>query len=201
MKNYNIYFIYITLFLIISSLITQNIDNTYNKILVFWMIFGVLIAIFEIVLFTKHKYICDDSKIKKENEYWTSNTPLKNTMDYKFWGDAWKEYSVHCDPQYGQRRNIVHWVELIHSLTAFLYIPIIYHFITNTTTNITAVLMIIITTSHITGTILYLVNLYYYLKNKNIEKTYKFWIYLSLNFFWIFMPLLILIKGIDMAIC
>jgi hypothetical protein len=163
------------------------------------MIFCILIGILEIVLFFTSKYIALLPTNSNTN-YWVRDIAPKKLFHSNFWSHVWKEYGDYCDNRYIKKINFVHWLELSHALTSFIYIYIIYKFVTtkNIETNLViGSLMVAISVIHITGTFVYFSSFYKYLKNNPIKKGNKFWLYLALNLLWVFMPCLILVKGVQ----
>ena len=201
MKNYNIIIIYLITYFFISLILTSNIQSIFDKIVVFWLIFDILIGIFETLLFFNYQYIVYQSKTKKEDDIINKNIPFKESFNYKYWLELWKEYGINCDERYNKEKNLVHWIELLHAITSIPFIYFVYKYIYNKIfLKIDGILMIIISSIHIFGTIIYLISLYYnYEKNeKNLSK--KFYIYKSTNYFWLIIPLFILVKGILIVI-
>ncbi len=201
MKNYNIIIIYLITYFFISLILTSNIQSIFDKIVVFWLIFDILIGIFETLLFFNYQYIVYQSKTKKEDDIINKDIPFKESFNYKYWLELWKEYGINCDERYNKEKNLVHWIELLHAITSIPFIYFVYKYIYNKIfLKIDGILMIIISSIHIFGTIIYLISLYYnYEKNeKNLSK--KFYIYKSTNYFWLIIPLFILVKGILIVI-
>ena len=161
------------------------------------MIFCIFIAMLEMVLFFSSKYIYH-LPTNKKTDYWLRDITPNKIFHSNFWSQAWKEYGDNCDTRYIKNKNIVHWIEIIHALTSLIYIYIIYKFIAKKNINknlVIGILMVSISSVHIIGTLIYLSTFYKYFKNNPVKKTIKFWSYLSLNFLWVLMPILILIKG------
>ena len=201
MKNYNIIIIYLITYFFISLILTSNIQSIFDKIVVFWLIFDILIGIFETLLFFNYQYIVYQSKTKKEDDIINKDIPFKESFNYKYWLELWKEYGINCDERYNKEKNLVHWIELLHAITSIPFIYFVYKYIYNKIfLKIDGILMIIISSIHIFGTIIYLISLYYnYEKNeKNLSK--KFYIYKSTNYLWLIIPLFILVKGILIVI-
>ena len=167
MKNYKILFIYLSFFVIISYLLSKNINSIFDKIIFFWLIFDILIGIFEVLLFFKYEYIVK-SKKKECNDIMNKDIPFRKTFNNEYWLKWWEEYGLNCDFRYNSDRNLVHWIELIHAVTSIPFIYFIYKYIRKIMfTKVDGILMIIISTIHIFGTIIYLISLYYTVeKNK-----------------------------------
>tara|TARA_Y100000991_G_C21951413_1_gene339979 strand:+ start:429 stop:1037 length:609 start_codon:yes stop_codon:yes gene_type:complete len=201
MKNYNILIIYLLIILIISFLLSINIQNVFDKIIFFWLIFDILIGIFEGLLFFKYDYIIFESKTEIQDNIITKDIPFKDSFNYHYWLELWKEYGLNCDPRYNEDKNLVHWIEIIHAVTSIPFIYFVYKYITNKFfTKVDGILMIIVSTIHIFGTIIYLLSLYYNIeKNKRIKLTNKYYIYKSSNYFWLLIPILLLVKGINIV--
>ena len=197
MKNYNIILIYLITYFFISLILTSNIQSIFDKIVVFWLIFDILIAIFETLLFFNYKYIVYQSKTKKEDDIMNKETSFKESFNYKYWLELWKEYGINCDKRYNKEKNLVHWIELSHAITSIPFIYLIYKYINEYKFSKTdGILMIIISTVHIFGTILYLISLYYDSEKGNQNLPNKFYIYKSTNYVWLIIPLFVLVKGI-----
>ena len=198
MKNYNILLIYFVCFFIISFIFSKNINNIFDKIIFFWLVFDVLIGIFEGVLFFKFEYIVNKSETKGGNNIMNKDISFTKSLNNEYWLEWWKEYGLNCDFRYNSDKNLVHWIELIHAITSIPFIYFIYKYINKVMfTKIDGILMIIISTIHIFGTVIYLISLYYIVEKnkKNLSKKYYF--YKSINYFWLFIPILILVKGIN----
>lgn len=203
-KNYKILLIYFLIFILttffllkISKIKIEGLDI----FIFYWFIFEILIAIFEFLLFIKEKKICEKNKkkeIKKENIL-NENIEFKKSFDEDYWIDLWREYGNHCDKRYVEPRNFIHWIELLHGLSSLPFLFFIYKYIAGISfTKTDAIMMIIIGLMHSWGTILYLITLYYNIKNNatDTKLSLKFFLYKSLNYIWILMPILVIIKGI-----
>ena len=201
MKNYNILIIYLLIILIISFIFSINIQNMFDKIIFIWLIVDILISIFEGLLFFKYDYIISESKTETKDNIMTKDIPFKVSFHHNYWLDIWREYGINCDPRYNEEKNLVHWIEGIHAVTSIPFIYFVYKYITNNSfTKIDGILMIIISTIHIFGTIIYLLSLYYDTEtNKRIQLTDKYYIYKSTNYFWLLIPILLLVKGINIV--
>lgn len=199
MKTYLIYILFFILYLFVSNYLISafNKPDVLTTIVLYWMIFCVLIGVLEVVLFFTSKYISQLPQYITKN-YWLRDITTNKIFHSNFWSHVWKEYGDFCDSRYIKPKNIVHWLEINHAVTSFIYIYIIYKLITGKTitkNKLIGILMIAISSVHIIGTIIYLLTLDKYLKKNPIKKTNKFWSYLSLNFLWVFMPVFVLVKG------
>lgn len=201
MKNYNILIVYLLIVLIISFILSINIQNVFDKIIFFWLIFDILIGIFEGLLFFKYDYIISESKTEIQDNIMKKDIPFKYSFHHNYWLELWKEYGLNCDPRYNEEKNLVHWIEIIHAVTCIPFLYFVYKYIANKVfTKMDGIYMIIISIIHIFGTIIYLISLYYNTE-KNIEKelSNRYYIYKSTNYFWLLIPLLILVKGINIV--
>ena len=168
-----------------------------TKIILYWMIFCILIGILEFVLFFMSKKISLMSNNIKSN-YWLREIEWQKLFKPTFWSYAWKEYGDFCDQRYRNHKNLVHWIEITHAITSFLYLYIIYQFIRNKniqTSQVIGGLLIAIASIHLIGTVIYFSTFYKFLNKNPIKKSTKFWIYLALNLLWVVMPVVILVKG------
>lgn len=199
MKIYLIYIFFLLLYFFVSTYIITfyNKSDILTIIVLYWMMFCVLIGLLELVLFFKDKYISQLPKYSKTN-YWLRDIKPNELFNFNIWSHGWKEYGELCDSRYLKTKNLVHWLEITHSFTSFIYIYIIYKLITvkNIIKNrLIGILMMIISSIHIIGTFIYFLTFNKYLKKNPIKKTTKFWIYLFSNFLWFIMPIIVLVKG------
>ena len=199
MKTYLIYILLFFLYLFVTNFLisVSNKPDVLTTVVLYWMIFCILIGLLEVVLFFASKYISQLPKYIKTN-YWLRDIAPNKIFHYKFWSHAWKEYSDFCDSRYTKPKNIVHWLEINHAVTSFIYIYIIYKLVTGktiTNNKLLGILMMAIPSVHIIGTIIYFFTFDKYLKKNPIKKTTKFWIYLFLNLLWFIMPVFVFVKG------
>ena len=195
MKTYLIYaFAFFFYFYVARTMVSYKKQDTFTQIILYWMIFCIFVGLLELVLFFKSNYI---SRLphNKTTDFWLRDIASADIMHSHYWSHAWKEYGDGCDTRYTQSKNIVHWIEIIHALTSFIYIYIIYQFMTKKNSMLIGILLVVISSIHLFNTLVYFVTFKKYLNKNPIKKTTKFWSYLSLNFFWILMPILLLVKG------
>ena len=198
MKNYNILIIYLLIILIISFVLSINIQNIFDKIIFFWLVFDILIGIFEVLLFFKYEYIVSESKTEIQDNIMEKNISFKESFRYYYWLELWKEYGLNCDYRYNENRNLVHWIEMIHALTSIPFLYFLYKYIMGDDfTKTDGIFMVIISSVHIFGTVIYLISLYYSKdNNKGNKLSNKYYLYKSTNYVWLLLPLLILFKGV-----
>lgn len=199
MKTYLIYILFFIFYFFVTNYLisASNKPDVLTSIVLYWMIFCVLIGVLEVVLFFTSKYISQLPKYTKTN-YWLRDITTSEIFHSNFWSHAWKEYGDFCDARYIKPQNIVHWIEINHAVTSFIYIFIIYKLLTGKNMNkqpLIGILMIAISSVHLIGTIIYLLTFDKYLKKNPLKKTTKFWSYLSLNFLWFIMPVFVFVKG------
>lgn len=203
-KNYKILLIYFLIFLFTTFFLLKISKKKIEGLDIFifsWFIFEILIAIFEFLLFIKEKYIVEKNKNEKtKNEnILNENLEFKKSFHEDYWIDLWREYGNHCDKRYVESRNFIHWIELLHGISSLPFIYLIYKYIAGISFSHTdAIIMIIVGLMHSWGTVLYLITLYYNIKNnaKDTKLSLKFFLYKSLNYIWILMPILVIVKGI-----
>jgi len=201
MITYLIYILTIIFYLLIAYFLIDY--KTYinvsilNRIVLYWMVFSLFIALFELLLFTSSDYIINISK--KQKNFWYENIPISNILSYTFWSKGWSEYGFFCDSRYKEKKNIVHYIELIHAITAFIYVYILYHYVRYNTidTSFIGKIMISISTIHLLFTLIYFITFLFNFNKNPITTTIKFWVYLLLNILWIVFPSLVLLKGIN----
>jgi hypothetical protein len=185
--------------MLIDSGSAGRLPSLLTRVILYWMVFEIFIGLFELVLFFKHRYIVSlpllDSR--KEN-FWYREIPLHSIVESKFWSKGWREYGDFCDTRYTKPTNIVHYIELIHAISAFFYIYILYYFFRYNTINTSFIgkLMISIASIHLIETLIYFMTFYLHLHKNPIKQGLKFWSYLLLNALWLILPALVLVKGI-----
>jgi hypothetical protein len=172
-----------------SSLLTQ--------VVLYWMVFGIFIGLFEVVLFLKKRYIA--ALPRRAKNFWLRDISLPGIFQANFWSKGWKEYGDFCDSRYLTTQHLVHFIELIHALTAFAYGYILYYYMRFRTLDnpMLGKMMIVIASCHLFFTLVYLCSLYFHLSNNPIKKGPKFWFYLLTNSLWVIMPVLVLVKGLE----
>jgi hypothetical protein len=198
MQTYIVYILSICVYFISSYLlIGRGSASPLTRVVLYWMMFGLFIGVFEVVLFIKKHHIAALPPAVKN--FWMRDISLPGIFQANFWSKGWKEYGDFCDSRYLTTQNLVHFIELIHALTAFTYAYIIYYFVRFGTLNKPWIgyLMISISACHLFFTLIYFASLYFHLSKNPIQKGTKFWLYLLTNALWLIMPVLVLVKGVD----
>jgi len=208
-KNYTVYMCALLLYFIISYMVIDyrsckgkhDLHSVLTKVILYWMVLGIFIGLFELVLFFKSDYISSLPLPSIKQNFWYNDIPLHSILTPNFWSKGWREYGDFCDTRYIKPTNMVHYIELIHAITAFVYIYILYYFFRYNTINTSFIgkLMVSISIIHLLGTIIYFITFYSYLNKKPIKKGLKFWSYLLLNILWLILPTLVLVKGISIV--
>jgi hypothetical protein len=170
--------------------------SVLTRVILYWMVFGVFIGLFELVLFFNNRYIASLPLVKQN--FWYRDIPLHSILKSKYWSKGWREYADFCDTHYTTTTSMVHYIELIHAISAFFYIYILYYFFRYNTINTSFIgkLMISIASIHLIGTLIYFMTFYLHLHKNPIKQGLKFWSYLLLNALWLILPALVLVKGI-----
>ena len=203
--NYTVYSFSLLFYFIIAYMLIDSSgsgkgrsrsSSVLTRVILYWMVFGVFIGLFELVLFFKHRYIASLPLLKQN--FWYRVTPIHSILESTFWSKGWREYGDFCDSRYTTPMNIVHYIELIHAISAFIYIYILYYFFRYNTIQNSFIgkLMVSIASIHLLFTFVYFITFYLHLTENPIKQGMKFWSYLLLNVLWIIMPLLVLGKGI-----
>lgn len=204
-NNYTVYSFSLLFYFIVAYMLIDSgsgkgrSPSVLTRVILYWMVFGIFIGLFELVLFFKHRYIASLPSINSgKPNFWYRTIPLHSILESKFWSKGWREYGDFCDSRYTTPMNIVHYIEIIHALTAFIYIFILYYFFRYHTlhTSFIGKLMVSIASIHLLFTFIYFITFYLHLTKNPIKQGMKFWSYLLLNVLWILMPLLVLVKGI-----
>lgn len=205
MKTYNVYYVLLFVYILTSYLIidyrSYKPNSMLTKIILYWMVFGIFIGLYEFLLYFNTDYIISLPKMNKYSpNYWVEHVSVKDIFDYKYWCKGWREYGEYCDTRYIKPTNLTHYLELTHAVTVcifYVYILYYYHNYRTLNTKLIWYILIFVASIHLIGTIIYFITLEYYLKKNPIKKGTKYWIYLLINVLWLIFPSLIIYKGIS----
>tara|TARA_B110000208_G_C11617519_1_gene375942 strand:- start:23 stop:670 length:648 start_codon:yes stop_codon:yes gene_type:complete len=202
--------IFIILLFVISSqlpIIFVINKNLITKVIVGWYSFGIVIGYIEFCMFINQTYMSSDNCLINDNNSWYFKSyPISDIFTTRIWADSWKEYCIQSgDFRYLETvtYDFVPWIELINAILAFIVgIFIIIGTVTNKYKRVyTTIAIIMISSTQIFGTIIYLMSYYtkcfYKIKTINL----MWFIHLiGMNILWIIFPLILSVDSIKYII-
>ena len=175
--------IWIVLLIVVIIVVSRN-HPTPDKVIIAWMIFSILIGLYELVMLLHRNYLAKMGPKLQKSNFWARRCSVLSTFDKNWWLQSWAEYSK-VDPRYLNPNNYVHAFEFINVLTMFPMAVALFGLLTKRIPRKKIGLMIaFISVVQLTST-----TLYYLTWMMNVRKGGKYLWYLLFDLPWIAMPI------------
>jgi hypothetical protein len=174
-----------------------------QRLILFWYIFNIFIGYIEAKMFFNQEYMSQKNPKYLENpNFYNKDYSYDELTGKEFVVDGFLEYVKSSgDKRYIEtnKGDFVTWLEMLNAIIGSIFgIIIIYGLVTNkiNVSNI-AILLLIVSSMHLYGTVLYYLSYYTktykYVKNKDL----KWYIHLVLfNIPWIVVPIILIVYSI-----
>lgn len=197
------------LILVISILFFVSLSLTNNiihKLIIFWCLFNIFIGYIEAKMFINQEYMAERKQHYDKNpDFYSRDYSLNEFRKKDFVVDGFLEYvRLSGDTRYTEtyKKDFVTWVEMLNAFIAFISSIIIIFGLSTGKIDITniAIIILIISSMQLYGTVLYFLSYYtkIYRKLETKKKDAKWFIHLILfNAPWIIVPIILGIYSIN----
>ena len=191
--------------LLILSLSLAN--NSIHKLIIFWFLFNIFIGYIETIMFVNQEYMSEKKQDYDKNpNFYSKDYSLNELIKKDFIIDGFLEYvRLSGDTRYTEtyKKDFVTWVEMVNAFIAFITsIFIIFGLSTKKIDiNIIAIIILIVSSMQLYGTVVYFLSYYTKIYRKIETKDAKWFIHLVLfNAPWIIIPIILGIYSINIIL-
>ena len=195
MKAFTFLFSTLILILILSTKLTSTFND---RLIVFWLLFNIFIGYIEAKMFLNQNTMSKKKEEYDKNPYFYEKNYSLSELKTDFAVDGFLEYVRHSgDTRYIEtnKGDFVTWLEMLNAIISLIFSSIIIFGIVTKKINILiiAILVLILSSMQLYGTVLYFLSYYTKVNSDKVDKGIKWVIHLFLfNLPWIVVPLILI---------
>ena len=184
---------------ILILILSTKLASTFNdRLIVFWLLFNIFIGYIEAKMFLNQNTMSKKKEEYDKNPYFYEKNYSLSELKTDFAVDGFLEYVRQSgDTRYIEtyKGDYVTWLEMLNAIIALIFSLIIIFGIVTKKINILiiAILVLILSSMQLYGTVLYFLSYYTKVNSENVDKNIKWVIHLFLfNLPWIVVPLILI---------
>ncbi len=185
--------------LILILILSTKLTSTFNdRLIVFWLLFNIFIGYIEAKMFLNQNTMSKKKEEYDKNPYFYEKNYSLSELKTDFAVDGFLEYVRQSgDTRYIEtyKGDFVTWLEMLNAIISLIFSSIIIYGIVTKKINILiiAILVLILSSMQLYGTVLYFLSYYTKVNSDKVNKGIKWVIHLFLfNLPWIVVPLILI---------